>query len=447
MWTLLLALACTPDPDTADTADTGGGDEPVVVAILHGGGSEDDVIFGRMVEAAGHGHMVTLGAKEADYEYLEWFDEYFVSLGAASAETVNTLVRSDALDPEVEAALDRADGIFIRGGDQSLYVEHWQGTPVQEALKRAVERGVAVSGSSAGCAVLGERTYDAIQGSLDPWEALADAQDREYSFTDGFIGAAPGILTDTHLTERGRLPRLAALLGHWVQDGADGVWGVGVDPNTALVLWSDGTGEVLGQGSVSLLDASEASISLPAGAPPSLLDLRLFQLTEGYVVDLGSHEDPVASRPEHVCAVAREEPPQWPYLALDGSDASQRALGSWQLRGLDQDPWAWVDHALTLEEGQGDVPGAIVLTDLWSDPDLAENHLGGLLWGLSQRPGATGIALEAGRQARTAGREVVPAQGDWVLVLDGSELSFAGALDEGWQTAALEGLRLSVVGG
>jgi beta-aspartyl-peptidase (threonine type) len=75
----------------------------------------------------------------------------------------------------VLAALKRADGIFIAGGDQSNYVRYWRGTPVGELLDAHVAAGKPLAGTSAGLAMLGEKLYGAMDGgSITSPEAMAD---------------------------------------------------------------------------------------------------------------------------------------------------------------------------------------------------------------------------------------------------------------------------------
>ena len=83
----------TSSPTTPDTTPPTTAPKRIRM-MLHGGGTEDEVLYTRFVEAAGYGHIVTLGAREDDDPYLYWFDSWWPTLGAASAETVNALTPS-----------------------------------------------------------------------------------------------------------------------------------------------------------------------------------------------------------------------------------------------------------------------------------------------------------------------------------------------------------------
>ena len=450
----------TGDDDTSGDDDATGdddttGDDDEVRLMLHGGGAEDDAVFAPFVEAAGYGHMVTLGAIEdpETYDDLLFWDGYFMELGAASAETVNTESGDDAEDPAAVAAVEAADGVFIRGGDQARYLEHWRGTALHDALIDAWARGAVIGGSSAGCALLGERIYDAAVGSVAAWEALLDPHDPAITFSDDFLPQMlPGAITDTHFTERGRVGRLAVFVERWKADGAWAPLGVGVDPMTALFVRGDGTGEVRGRGSVTLLSSALSSATLVAGLPPDIRGLRLWQLPEGYEVDLpaaASGVDPVLTRPKW--ATPYKGGPTGGELtdqALNGDVATLRSIGEWQVHGLDQDPDAWRDGGLVLAPGESILPGVLLMTALYEDSDYFENHLGGMMWALAQRPGTVGVGLDIELTAVTSPPFLLtPGYDSYLLVVDTRSVWYAGAPPGGgWLTAALERVTLDVVG-
>lgn len=433
-------------PTTTPTGTTGPARERL---MLHGGGSEDDAIYGRFAANAGFGHLVTMGATDPSNPDLLFWDDYWVGLGAASAETINTTSAADADDPAIIAAIDAADGIYVRGGDQSLYLQHWAGNAIEAALERAWDRGAVFGGSSAGCAILGERIYDAMEGSIDPYQALLDPFDPELTFTDGFLPALPGVITDTHFTERGRLGRLPVFLARWVEDGATAPIGLGVDPETALFVSEDGTAEVMGPGSVTLMQAPVAQ-TLRRNDPPDLRGVRVWQLIDGYRVDLYA-PDPVLARPASVALVQAPVPVAWTDLTLDGNAGGDRARGQWVIPELNDDPFGWYYGDFSLvETASPDLTGTFVMTRLYDDLDYAENHVGGTMWALAQHPGAVGIAVDVWMSVDLAadGTASVPNHA-YALVLDGRSVTAAGvpAVPGEPNTAALEGLTLDVVGG
>ena len=430
-----------PGTTTPTTPSTG----PYVVAMLHGGGSEDDAIYTRFVEAAGNGHIVTLGAREASDPNLLWFDDYWVGLGATSAETVNTETAQD-VSPALAAAFDSADGIYIRGGDQSDYVEFWADTPLEQALRDAVARGAIIGGSSAGCAILGGRIYDARRAGIYSIEALEESDHEFLTFSDPLMpDLLPSVITDTHFTERGRLGRLASFVATWREDGAGAeTLGIGVDPETALFVWSDGTAEVMGDGSVTLLESGSATFDLPSGAPPDVRGLRMWQLTEGYVADLSVPTEPVIERPSHVSPTkGANAVGTWPDLTLQRPIDGQ--LGSWTIPELDSDDLAFYYGELTLEAADDTVPGALIVPDMFDNLDYVENHHGGALWFLAQHPDHVVVGFETYSPVTLSSDGLTTTE--HAVVIDGRTATHAG-VDTGslWSTGAVEGATLNLVG-
>jgi cyanophycinase len=67
---------------------------------------------------------------------------------------------------------------------------------------------------------------------------------------EGF-GLLDGVTVDTHFSARQRLPRLAQfLISGRCQKG------IGLDENTGLTVYADGTCEVIGAGMVAILDSA-----------------------------------------------------------------------------------------------------------------------------------------------------------------------------------------------
>lgn len=225
---------------------------------------------------------------------------------AGASEAVALVVNAGNADDEATYdALTAAQIIFIRGGDQSRYVRWWRGTRTERAIREVFARGGVIGGTSAGCAILGEVSYDANRGSLSGPEALADARHENLSLSCGFLGLAPGVLFDTHFAERARLPRLALMLAHARERAVgDAGWprallGLGVDPRTAVCISPDGTAEIRGEGAVTLLRLSERSeVTLAAGKPPSISFVECSQFTAGYRIDTRTGR--VLARPEFV---------------------------------------------------------------------------------------------------------------------------------------------------
>ena len=99
--------------------------------LLMGGGDRNFDAMHWFMKKAGNGHIVVLRASQGGEIGEEFFNEVG---GIKSVETFVFKDREAATDPKILAALKRADGIFLAGGDQSRYVRYWRGTPVGAAL-------------------------------------------------------------------------------------------------------------------------------------------------------------------------------------------------------------------------------------------------------------------------------------------------------------------------
>ncbi|MDP7110476.1 MAG: hypothetical protein QGH45_00860, partial [Myxococcota bacterium] len=121
--------------------------------------------------------------------------------------------------------------------------------------------------------------------------------------------------------------------------------------------------------------------------------------------------------------------------------------------GLDDDPDAWREGALALSPGESRLPSVLLMTALYEDSDFFENHLGGLMWALSQRPGTIGIGVDIELTAVTgAPHQLTPGFDSYALVVNSGDAWYSGAApggpppDGGWQTAALERATVDIVG-
>lgn len=214
--------------------------------LLMGGGREIDEAFRWFAAEAGHGHIVILAASGRDE--LQQYVFHDVG-GVTSVETLVFHSRAPASDARVLAIVRHADGIFIKGGDQSNYVRFWKGTPLGDALNAHVRAGKPLGGTSAGLAILGEWGYGAMDGgSITSPEALADPDGPAVTLVGHFMSLPllAGIITDTHFVQRGRLGRLLAFVARIAKDEqTPAVTGLGVDQDSALLVAADGSARLL----------------------------------------------------------------------------------------------------------------------------------------------------------------------------------------------------------
>src|SRR3954471_22799977 len=139
-------------------------------AMLEGGAEDVETAWRWFLERAGHGDIVVLRATP-DEGYDAWVAEL---APVRSFQTLQLTARNPADDPFVVRSIERADGLFIAGGDQFDYVRIGSGTPIQRAIDAAIAAGVPMGGISAGLAVLGGFIFTAERDTVASAEALAD---------------------------------------------------------------------------------------------------------------------------------------------------------------------------------------------------------------------------------------------------------------------------------
>jgi cyanophycinase len=233
-------------------APADGRSNPAGGAMLEGGAEDVENAWRWFLERAGHGDIVVLRATQ-DEGYDAWVREV---APVRSFHTLQLTDRAAADDPFVIGSIERADGLFIAGGDQYDYVRVWMDTPIQRAIGSAIAAGVPVGGISAGLAVLGGFAFTAERDTITSEQALADPFDDRVRLARGFL-SVPGLeetITDSHFSERDRLGRLLTFMARILADGwASEVRGVGIDEEAAVLIEPDGIATVEGTGAACFL--------------------------------------------------------------------------------------------------------------------------------------------------------------------------------------------------
>ena len=103
-------------------------------------------------------------------------------------------------------------------------MDYWKGNYIQEALQRAINRGVVIGGTSAGMAILGEYIWDGEKIQTD-FLRLSYMQN---------------IITDTHYDSRNRMSRHLEFIS--TIEGK----GIAAEDYTAICIYPDGETFVYG---------------------------------------------------------------------------------------------------------------------------------------------------------------------------------------------------------
>lgn len=244
------------------------------------GGNEDRinqlVVLKRVVQEIGKSEftvvVITTASEEPEQRGKE-YETVFTNLGAKSVEILNIKERYEANDRALAKSLEATDLIFIAGGDQLRLTTIIGGSKVLQAIKKRLQNGGLIAGTSAGAAVFSDTMI--YEGKSE--EGLLKGK---VLTTSGF-GFVENIVFDTHFMSRGRIGRLVQI----VTTNPTCV-GVGIGEDSGVLLKGDGTMEVVGSGQVILVDGSQIGHSnimkIKPGDAIAVENILIHSLVHGY---------------------------------------------------------------------------------------------------------------------------------------------------------------------
>ena len=254
---------------------------------------ENPGLMREFVRRAGAGNARVLVLPQASdvVETGEIYARQFRDLGAGEVSILDFRQRAESGTPEQLELLSRASAIFFTGGVQMCLSALFGGTPLEDGLLAAYQRGCLVAGTSAGTAILSKTMIAFGRGGPTP-------RDRIAQFSPG-LGFTAKFVFDQHFRQRDRLGRLIyAVTVH------PGVVGVGIDENTAAILEDDDCITVCGSGAVTIVDGRQISASdvaeVGSRKAVSVAGLTVHVLTEGgsYQRGIGLARLPVRALPK-----------------------------------------------------------------------------------------------------------------------------------------------------
>ncbi|HEX6139770.1 MAG TPA: cyanophycinase [Candidatus Limnocylindria bacterium] len=247
------------------------------------GGAEDKLrqrqILTRFVTLAGGADAriaVISTASSLGDEATDLYRHLFHSLGVTDVRGLRPLSREDASDPGMREAVEDATGIFMTGGNQLRLSSVIGGTPLGRAIVERHRRGAIVAGTSAGASALS--THMVAFGTSG-----ATPKQRMTQMSAG-LGLLPGVIIDQHFEQRNRLGRLLALVAQ-----SPALLGIGVDEDTAGLVSPRGVMEVIGKGSITILDPARIqtdAYEVKRHRPMMISGVMLHSLPSGYRFDL-----------------------------------------------------------------------------------------------------------------------------------------------------------------
>jgi len=247
------------------------------------GGAEDKVrdrvILSRFVALAGGPDatiVVVSTASSLGPEAGARYRQVFTELGATRVRPLHAVTRQQANDESTVAEVADATGIFLTGGNQLRLSSTIGGTRLADAILDRFRHGAVVAGTSAGASALSSHMIAFGASGATPKQRMAQIA--------AGLGVLPGVIVDQHFQQRNRLGRLLSLIAQ-----NPSLLGLGVDEDTAGVVGPDHVMEVVGRGSITVVDgsASETDAWEVGGHRPILVsNVVLHSLPAGYKFDL-----------------------------------------------------------------------------------------------------------------------------------------------------------------
>lgn len=262
-----------------------GGGQPVLEDYGKGtliiiGGAEDKkrecTILRKVVELAGGSKarlVILTTATERPAEVGQEYAKIFRRLGVEDLEILDIPDREMGQKESAVQIVEKAGAIFFTGGDQLRITSLLGGTALDEALHRVYKCGAVVAGTSAGASAMSATMIVEGEGQEAP-------KQNTVKMAPG-MGLLDGVVIDQHFAQRGRLGRLLTAVA---QNPC--ILGIGLDEDTAIVVYSSGDFEVIGSQTVTIIDGEEikhtnvSEIQLNQGL--ALTDVKLHVLPAGY---------------------------------------------------------------------------------------------------------------------------------------------------------------------
>ena len=247
------------------------------------GGAEDKfrdrVILNRFVALAG-GTEATIAvistASSLGTEAGERYRQIFGELGVQRVQPLHALTRAQSNDATSARTVSDATGIFLTGGNQLRLSSTIGGTRLAEAVMERFRHGAVVAGTSAGASAMSTHMIAFGASGATPKQRMA-------TIAAG-LGVLPGVIVDQHFQQRNRLGRLLSLIAQ-----NPSLLGLGIDEDTAGVVGPDGVMEVIGRGSVTVVDGAAAETNaweVRGHKPVMISGVVLHSLPSGFRFDL-----------------------------------------------------------------------------------------------------------------------------------------------------------------
>ena len=203
--------------------------------FLHGGGTVDSEMRQRFTMLAGSkdARIVVIPTSDTSDPLNPNKIEVWLQHQPKSVDFLHAESKAQITDSNFDELLNNATGVWFSGGKQTLLIEIYAGSKVEDGIMKLLSRGGIVGGTSAGTAIASKvmLVYDEIRTGFD------------------FL---PGTIVDQHFLAKRRIDRLRLAVDKY----PDRV-GFGIDERTALIVRGRQL-EVMGESDVVVTLAASA---------------------------------------------------------------------------------------------------------------------------------------------------------------------------------------------
>ena len=189
--------------------------------------------------------------------------------GVKEATFIHTKDRNQAnSDDKFLTPLKDATGIYFGGGRQWNFSDSYYGTEAHRLMKKVLDRGGVIAGSSAGASIQGRYLARATP--------IGNSRIMAFGYERGGLGFLDGVAIDQHFSQRRRHQDMTRLVTRYPQ-----LLGIGIDESTAIVVQKSNA-KVIGRGKVHFFDRNKKLsagepdyVALPAGSKYDLVKRKM----------------------------------------------------------------------------------------------------------------------------------------------------------------------------
>ena len=222
--------------------------------MLLGGGCFEDgsapMLRKKMAELAGKGARLVIiptadpslePPQSSIAEYSKEAKALFSAVGFGDIAVLHTRDRKIAESDEFVLPLRTANAVWIPGGASDLLEHTYGNTKVLSELRALLGRGGMVAGDSAGAYVLAQFGVSRQRSTM------------QIGMTEGGLSLLPNIFVLVHANVMREVTKNISDIASFAS-GHPELLGISIDENTAIVIRAGRITEVVGSGSVSLVD-------------------------------------------------------------------------------------------------------------------------------------------------------------------------------------------------